>query len=263
MNRGAFAMFDALGTKGIWRRYDSDQVVDKFRRLRAEVDRFLDSQFGGKGRPHLGGPGNNLQDVQIGFLSDTVVLAVLPKSIPERQEQVDEFCLILAARFAGTVMRLAAADEPRWAYRGCITFGQFASDARTTTFFVGPAVDEAAGMMNEAQGAFVFLPPSSRVISSNGFRAAIEPGGHLVPYSVPIKGIGSVPTYVVSPFDVDTKKEESEMIANNMIATFTSDTLDVAVKKENTASFYRAVLPWWHARLDRVDRLLADLDPKY
>ena len=60
---------------------------------------------GARPYPHLRNPDDNLLDMRLGFLSDTVALAVVPKPGREHQDKLNEFCVVLAARFAGAVMQ--------------------------------------------------------------------------------------------------------------------------------------------------------------
>jgi hypothetical protein len=75
METGAFAMFDALGTKGIRERHDPDAVVRKFEEIAAAARCIVDREFGGPGHPNTDNPHNFVKMVRMGFLSDTVVFA--------------------------------------------------------------------------------------------------------------------------------------------------------------------------------------------
>ncbi len=47
MRKGAFAMFDALGTRGIWQRHEPSKVLAKFEQLERAFREFLEKEFGG------------------------------------------------------------------------------------------------------------------------------------------------------------------------------------------------------------------------
>jgi hypothetical protein len=249
MYRGAFALIDALGIRG--NRHPN--LIPKFVMLRESFEEYLASQLGGrsaagKARKNsqtshrvfagTGHPRNLLKAVSFGFLSDTVFLGVVHKSSAELQsgaseEMLDAFAVNAAARFIANAIRLAARGEPAWAYRGAIAVGDFETEP-SSSFFVGPAVDEAAECMNAAQGGFVWVTPRARsiVVAAN----AGTGGSPLTQWRVPLKGRGELDTFVVSPFEAQNAADRRQTLSD-ILATFNRPTLDVAIKKQNTERF--------------------------
>jgi hypothetical protein len=264
LREGAFAMFDALGMRGVWRRKDAEQVVRKFKALRARFKAQLERELGGPTYKHIRDKGNVIEDVIVGFLSDTVVIAVVPKEqyLRENRRALETFSLILAARFAGVAMSMAADNEPRWAYRGSISFGSLVAE-HDGTFFIGEAVDDAAELFAQPDGAFICLTPSA---VERFHVSASQPVG-LTPlwrHRVPLKDGRALDTFVVSPFD-NAPRERAREITTAILSTFTNRPLDVALKAQNTRAFLihhleeycRAV----DAQQEEVARLLRSSDP--
>src|SRR5271155_4057374 len=109
MRKGAFAMFDALGTRGVWRRHDPAKVLAKFERLEREFNALLQKELGGPNFEGIRNDDNIIEDISIAFLSDTVIVGVIPKQPAWRApNEYGGFSVILAARFAGIAMRMAA-----------------------------------------------------------------------------------------------------------------------------------------------------------
>jgi hypothetical protein len=262
MQRGALAMFDALGFKGIWRRVSAPEVVvDKLRRMQGSLEEYLRTTFGGDGQPALRDPANVLRSVQATFLSDTVTVAVVPKAMDEvgeglrgsgivTPERLAASAVAYAATLSGHVMRAALGAPPAWAYRGCIAYGEFHMDDR---FLVGEAVDEAAERMGAADGAFVWLAPSAKAAfekSPDGFGGRCTP---LTRYGVPLKAVGGVSgvngvsgvveTFVASPFPWLAQPEEARAVVERLMGTFDGSAQERVMRMaRNTREFLRAHL---------------------
>jgi hypothetical protein len=101
METGAFAMFDALGTKGVWAKHNSAHVIKKFEAI-AELGRGLvDQEFGGPDHPNMRDESNCVKMVRVGFVSDTVVVALVTKD-----KRLPVFATMVVARYASAVLRL-------------------------------------------------------------------------------------------------------------------------------------------------------------
>lgn len=241
-------MFDALGFKGIWGRpgvrEDPELVIGKLLRLENEMNGMLDREFGGSRSSAVASPQSVLGQCSLVFLSDTVVLGLATKPAEELEakgigeDSYRGWSLVVACRFANAILRAAAATFPELAYRGCITYGEFALEKN---FIVGPAVDEAAELMDRAQGAFVWLSPKARKILDDcklSSQDMLQYG--LISYLIPIKGGDQYETPVVFPFDAQSQREVRDSLAARILSTFEGASLDVDVKKQRTEDFLRA-----------------------
>jgi hypothetical protein len=239
MQTGAVVMMDALGFRGIWRDFkDYEAITDKMHalKLRAEMEVAEMEK------------GDIVDTSSVAFLSDTIVIGAAAAELVVKAK-THSMSVLLACYRAATVLAGALETPPHFAYRGCVTFGQFEIDG---PFLLGPAIDEAASCYEVANGAFVWLTPSAKAVfeATDKGRPALSP---LVRYEVPLKGGASFDSWVVSPFaSVDTP-ERRATIASKMLATFDKDTrlpLDVQIKKQNTMRFLEYVM----GRLDEAQR---------
>jgi hypothetical protein len=251
METGAFAMFDALGIRGIWERHDPDHVIKKFEALQSHFENFVDRQLGGKGRPNTKDPGNTIARVQVGFVSDTAVIAFTIK-----KAQTSHFAVMMAARWASQFARIALQLHPAWAYRGVVAYGDFAISDRGT-YFVGPAVDEAAANYERAEAALIWLTPSARAALADATFSDFSQGAlTTAEHDVPLKADGKAPsgpyrTHVASPFDWPDSMSNAQKIAEELLATFDLTKPGVPEKYRNTENFlqrhldeYRALSSW-------------------
>jgi hypothetical protein len=171
----------------------------------------------------------------LGFISDTVVIGFANKG-----EQDPVFSIMMAARYAGEVARLGLQRPAPWAYRGVVTYGQFVMHD-SGSFFVGPAVDEAAGLYEKAEAALIWLAPSARAkmtkATPSDFQGAMARGKH----HIPLKRQGNLPTtcrtYVASPFPFGSSPVEASAISEAMLGTFDLDKRGVPKKHRETKAF--------------------------
>lgn len=178
METGAFAMFDALGIRDIWKRHDADVVLRKFDEIEFRFKSFADRQLGGAGHPNTKRPDNSIKRVKIGFISDTVVVGFIMKDA-----RTPHFAVMMAARWAAEAFRLGVNLSPAWSYRGVVTYGQFSiNDAGN--FFVGPAVTEAASLYERAEAAVIWLAPSAKGALKGATASDFRPGR---PYHEPTR----------------------------------------------------------------------------
>lgn len=154
MNQGAFALLDCLGFKGIWERQIDPRAIVGF--LQAAKD---ESELSPVRTLWKAGHGDRL-NIATAFVSDTIVVSA---SVSEGTsldtnwqrgalvQLVSHLCIELLSQFA------FRAPKPLL-LRGCVTYGPHLVQ---DSFFLGPAVDEAAALFQTAQGAFVWLTPTS------------------------------------------------------------------------------------------------------
>ncbi len=257
MENGAVAMIDALGFKGIWRREEvvgrPEQVLEKLGRLKdAALERIQDGEKFRQGlseKTQVGIP-------TIAFLSDTVFFGVplTGKDGPDRIFQ-QGFALHSLIAHTSRLLESASVEAPTLAYRGCITFGEYTS---RDPFILGPAIDEAAGMMDEADGAFVWLSPRAKQIWETFVNAVLpvlgpvsttdaaavwqgrEANIGLLRYDVPMKNGSKFETYAVSPFARAFDSNRRTQIVDYLMKSFSDPNLSVQIKKQNTAAFLAA-----------------------
>jgi hypothetical protein len=187
MKRGAVAIVDALGFKGIWKRHPAGEVLAKLRGFKEDVaERRADLlERARRLREHLGVE----FEIHVTLLSDTVVLGVTRKIVGHRDRRdlndVDSVALVSVARITAQLLVKAGQRPPALAYRGCIATGEFDME---DTFIIGPAVDEAAQWMDEAEAAVVWLTASAKdAFVAAGFDKDPELTAVLSPYQVPLK----------------------------------------------------------------------------
>jgi hypothetical protein len=243
--RGAIAMFDVLGFKEISNKSEID-TLNKLKQLR----RIFSEQ------PGLG--------ARTAFVSDTVVVGVgavgegqdIPSTPPTRliRADADAVAILSAAMTAAVILRAGVEAHPAWAYRGCVTFGDFEIEEN---FYVGRAVYAAAEHYERAQGAFVWLAPDAKQAweRCTGTKDGME--ALLPKHAVPLKGGDTYETYVVVPWAFEDPPEGRERLVNSILDAFGSDPappLDVAIKRQNTEAFLRKQLALWNEAAPKIAR---------
>ncbi len=131
---GAIALLDALGFKGIWKRFPAEQILNTLATIQREVEELKAEES------HMGIP----LVLEAHFFSDTIAISA---SIPDAPDVDVDTCgalLSSVAYGAGLAQAVAACFEPLLAYRGCIAVGKMATHG---AFVIGEAVDEAAQYM--------------------------------------------------------------------------------------------------------------------
>ena len=153
MNEGAFAFLDCLGFKGVWNRgVDPSLIVSYLRLAKAKAENGPVQEFAKK---YLG----SSVVVSIAFISDTVVVSVQGAKNVMLPDLYRGYLIQLANFACIELIRVFANCPKPLAMRGCVTYGpHLVAD----TFFLGPAVDEAAEYAEIAQGAFVWLTPQAQ-----------------------------------------------------------------------------------------------------
>ena len=249
--RGALAMLDALGFKGLWRRpgLTHARILERLNEIRvgadAEITRLLSGGALSSGLVNRKAlpPAYYAERISLAFLSDTVVIGVEARLDHFQQLQdpataADGAAVALAGTFTSAVLREALDKDPRLALRGCIAVGEFSVDD-DERFIVGPAVDEAATLQNDAEAAVAWLTPSARRARQVWTPATQEVSvwHRFVPWWVPLKGGRTYDTYAVTPYWFAESRAAKDDLAARLLATFDDSRVDVAIKKQNTARF--------------------------
>ena len=226
MKAGAVAMIDALGFRGIWDRWPAAEVMRNMHAMKRRVEDEL-REIGTQ--PEM--------QFDATFLSDTVVFGLsLPTTIPNH--------IALSAIYVGDIvsriLTYSARSSTPLAYRGAITCGDYEID---TNFVMGSAVDEAATCYELADAAIVWLAPSASNLVGAWLHGQPH-NTHFVQHAVPLKGGASLRTYTASPLVQAVNEQDAEVISATLLATFKGASVDVAVKRQNTAHHLRSCFHW-------------------
>jgi hypothetical protein len=233
MQTGAFALIDALGFKGIWKKHGEEQILAKLQKMERTTREQVD--FANR-RPSLGFVGN----VHVTFLSDTIAIGCeLGQEPPESNGLLTRNVLTIGrlVLLLSSLLKSAALTDPPLAYRGCVSAGSFTI---RSNFILGPAVDQAASMDRVAEGAFVWLDRGARDMLE-AERISKEPAFpealclHRV--RVPMKGDQFSQTLAVLPYKPEDSDELKARINARLLSSFDDTKPDVAVKRDNTRSF--------------------------
>jgi hypothetical protein len=224
---GAVAVIDALGFKGIWRRHSAQEILGKISDLKA----YLEDTFNSEGlAPDEDTPPLSA-DMRVAFFSDTIILSAgtRPESADALGPDLPARLITLAADHVGGIVYRAATARPPLFYRGCISYGEYVAGDNVV---VGPAIDDAAENMDEAQGAFVWLTP--KALTAYETHAS---GWPLIQYPVPLHVGHSFPTFAVAPFERGRTHQEIEVLKAAVKREMRSNALDVSIKAHLTVKF--------------------------
>jgi hypothetical protein len=234
MKSGAFALIDALGFRGIWKRVREEDLLTKLRAVAKRTTEF--ASFSNEMPDPVGSPGLK-GDMHVSFLSDSIAMAVELGKEPADSNATPEARAVgwVVLQLSG-LLREAALTDPPLAYRGVVTFGEFTIDDR---FILGPAVDEAARYEREAEGAFVWLDPVAKRILEDDPHEKADPAfpesAHLHLTHVPMKQGRTFETFAVLPFKSGSRSKEQ--VIDRIVSTFDMSSLEVAIKRDNTRRF--------------------------
>ena len=258
MQFGTIALIDALGFKGIWN--DRRGGVSNARTTLRAVKSVLDSERTWAEEhwqsltAHESVP-EFAKSIRFTchFMSDTAAIAA-SVPMPEPGEDypgqrawspmVLNATVYVICRALAPAIRAAALAPTPIAYRGAIACGEMDIDDE---FTIGPAVDDAASGMEAADGAFVWFMPSALT-----FCRGMEPHNwytvweRTTEFDVPLKG-KTFRTRVINPLVVQAEtygQIETGRFETALLGTFTSDDVEVAVKRQNTARFLAAARHW-------------------
>lgn len=226
MKTGAVAMIDALGFRGIWGRFPSEVVIANMSSLKMQLERDLKEL---SAQP--------IMQFDATFLSDTIVLGL---SIPETHSNRDELAVTFVTDILSRILEWSARSSTPLAYRGVVAYGEYEI---LPHFIVGKAIDEAASYYELAQAAVIWLLPQTRDIVAHQLRG-LPSNTHLVRFEVPLKGGDAFESYTVSPIVRATDIHDGEALTAAILNTFQPQSVDVAVKKQNTIKHLRACYVW-------------------
>jgi hypothetical protein len=275
VNRGAVAIVDALGFKGIWGNVErpSTRVLATLKTIgeaaRADVEAaalYLDR----KSLPDE--VVKNLKDpfIKVVQLSDTVVIAAgrrerargpWQRHTEEWQEKfglspdamergVDAYLRYVVCRCVCRLVKTALFCDTPLLYRGVVTVGHFEIDEN---FLLGPAVDEAAELMDLADGPFVWLAPTADRLKHVIREATNDRWREMaVSFAVPLKGGRRLPTHVLNPWSFCSSKDEQKRVRTITMRSLDSTKVDVLVKKGNAQELFD--------ELDRLEKRKALLE---
>lgn len=208
MKKGAFALVDCLGFKGIWKRANPDLVLAKLKSIEKTTssEDFFQYVPGRLGKV----------SVQISLLSDTVAVSVQYGEDHSALSEEDEGYLVAVA--IGLVINIISIylnDEPALLLRGCISYGEHMADGN---FIIGPAVDQAAEHMDIADGAFVWLLPSALKFY-NTHRSRAAEAFKKAPSELLKRGADDFSRFRGSPIDDSVEDADSkiELYRNHII----------------------------------------------
>jgi hypothetical protein len=231
---GALAMFDALGSRGIWKNHDPDAILGKLERIAGTARDLVEREFGGSGHPNTRDPWNIAKKICLGFVSDTIVVGFVTK-----EERHSAFAVMMAARYATEIALLGLEPPAPWSYRGVVAYGEFAMH-ETGNFFVGPAVDEAAEKHERANAALTWLTPDAGALVAAADDSHFQGAVHRREYDFPVKDVtGTVAhrAHVASPFPIGSGPAQAAQIARQLLATFDLAKPGVPAKHEATKAF--------------------------
>jgi hypothetical protein len=232
MREGVVVMLDALGYKGIWKPDSGETeearetlIISKMKRLRQAARQF-------RTNPRE----RTAFDIECECISDTIVLGVWVKE----DRATNWLALAAAVSTTSALCSTSAMLPPAFAYRGAVAFGRFLIE---DGFVLGPAIDDAAENMEQAEGAFIWLTDSALPLARYFDIETVAPA-----YSVPLKNGRTVQTFAIVPW-VDQDIESQARTAQGLLNRFNRPDPSVQLKRENTAHFYNHALMQWHAAL--------------
>jgi hypothetical protein len=226
MKTGAVALIDALGFRGIWNRHQPDDVMGEMKSVKNWFETRIKEQFSSQPDFHC----------DVAFLSDTIAVSMDFDGAKEHREALS--VLYLGDVISWVLDRVLRSKIP-FAYRGAIAIGDYEVSPH---FLIGPAIDEAAAAHELAQGAIIWLTPAARDRVADWLHA--KPGTHLVKFDVSLKGGDALNTYTLSPLEQAKSSNDAEALTQNLLATFSGSSIDIAVKRQNTARHLRACYEW-------------------
>jgi hypothetical protein len=217
MQLGAVALIDALGFRGIWSRYTADAVMTEMKAVKRWFEDRIEQQF--KAQPDF--------KCRVAFLSDTIAVSMAYSGRPD--EHREALCVLYLGDVISWVLYHVLKSEIPFAYRGAIAIGEYEVSEH---FLIGPAIDEASAAHEMAQGSMIWLTPAA--LQRVSAWLAIKPGTHMVKFDVPLKGGDTFATYTLSPLEQARNFDDAEVITKNLLGTFSSRSVDVAIKRQNT-----------------------------
>jgi len=242
---GSVALVDALGWKGIWRRFSVSELAQKLDALekgaKIQVPRTR-AKLKDEVTSALHPSGIEL-DVEVSFLSDTIAIGA-SFDVPEASEDVREsehcaYARAVVVDLVAELIRHAATDHPPLIYRGAIASGRLHMQR---TMLIGEAVDRAAELMNMPDDSFIWCDPACL--------SYLDTGG-LLEYCVPLRDGRRVRAMVVNPFGACSGETSIAQVLEGFGTILRDDkgNLDVIIKRNNTDELLRC---GWRARRESL-----------
>ena len=225
MKEGAVAVIDALGFRGIWRRFSPQIVIENMHGIKKQLENDL-LEIGGQGEMKF----------DVAFLSDTIILGL---SLPENDYREKSLSIIYVTDILTRILAWSARSSTPLSYRGAVSYGRFIIEP---SFVVGEAIDEATSYHESAQGAVIWLLPSTKDKVTDWLKDFNKT--HLVRFNVPLKNGGEFQSYTVSPIVQSHDVRDAKDLTIKILDTFKSNNLEVAIKKQNTIKHLQACYAW-------------------
>lgn len=144
MKKGAMALIDVLGFKGIWQKRDPKDIVDLMHGIREDIEKEFKKIVSSNDLP----PGNEFNVI---VLSDTIVITAVTGN--------ENAVIILAESVERVLVKLLRKDV---LFRGALGYGEFMTKEN---IFVGPLVDEIASWYEQLDFVGVMvIPPTGYLI---------------------------------------------------------------------------------------------------
>jgi len=259
MKVGAIALIDYLGFKGIWNEVPPNELIKSLRNLELFLKDPSSSTIRGFHFSREVYPHNS--KINIRFLSDCLCITATSRLKIAETPLACKLDALVAVIVAVSQASALSSQLPKpLSFRGCISSGELHVSGN---FIIGPAVDEAASMMDKANGAFCWLTPKSKEFLdfceqspdellkenfsgiNNPFRIdmmnQVSDYFLLRNYPVPLKNSAVVVSHVVSPLSMDGWGFGAELVRNKILESFQSDSPKVKTKLNYTRNFLENV----------------------
>lgn len=255
---GAVAVLDALGFKGIW----GDEANPDLRALSTLA---LVSKTVRRYARNLKGTLRNLPaayslvptNTLARCFSDSILIAAwvsgradwgaVARADPTLDSDTDaddevaaqlvmrDLLRCVVCRAVARVISTSALAERPLVFRGAVSVGAFRA---SKSFFIGPAIDEAAELHEKPRGAFVMLAPSAAAIPQKYEMMGIP---SIRRYAVPVAGGAPVQTMIVDPFS-ECPFEKRNGVAKAILAYMEAPDAEVQTKRDNTKRMLESFL---------------------
>ncbi len=240
---GAICILDALGTKGIWKQKNPQEVIANWEYFVNVLD------------DHFSDARKNGFVFNLYAFSDTLILTCSGKHPIEK----------LLYELGVHVLSATLFGLPRSIFlRGCMSIGNF---YESNKMILGPAIDEAAQYYEHANWIGVHLTPSAFSVVDRFFDSDyVVLKSRFYPYSVPVKNGKSLETYALVFQDVDLhhffghlkgvslRKEEQTLIQFIHYRLEHLADVEGADKWKNTLDFVKLVTAHFKRPLKPADK---------
>lgn len=169
MYYGVVALLDILGARGIWHRYEINEIINSWK----DIQKYLKTEIEMKKKSeYINRPKFN---PELHTFSDTVILI-------SKTEKYDPDEIMRVSSTVGSTF--AHAIEKGILFRGAISIGKFYSHQN---MIIGPAIDDAAEWYNITDWAGIHLTPSTTYALEGYLMNDYDIKLWLCPYDIPIK----------------------------------------------------------------------------